>query len=272
MNYHSCNKQLIFHLFLILTFCGCTDNQQQEQARPELLIYCGITMVEPVRQIADIVEEEKNCMIKIIKGGSGNLYRILSVNQAGDLYLPGSESYIKKGQQDGIILETVTVGYNKAALVVAKNNPLAIAPSLSNVADGKYRVVLGNPDSGSIGKETKLVLQQADIYQQALSNAIYLTTDSKDLTKAIKENTADLVINWQATAAWPQNIAAVTALPIDELYAPKRKLILSLLQYSEFPEIAKHFMQYSESESGQAIFLKYGFGDQPSLSQSKGGK
>jgi len=229
-------------------------------------------MVEPVRIIADIIEQEQNCKIKVIKGGSGNLYRILSINQVGDLYLPGSESYISKGQQEGIILETVTVGYNKAALIVAKNNPLAISSDLANIADNNYRVVLGNPDSGSVGKETKYILQQAGIYQQAMANVIYLTTDSKDLTRAIKENTADLVINWQATAVWPQNVASLTVLPIDNQYAPERKLVLSLLSYSEYPDIAKYFMQYAESDQGRELFRNYGFLDQSARAKSGSGK
>jgi molybdate transport system substrate-binding protein len=254
-------RQLLLIILLILAFSGCSDNPLPKEPRPELLCYCGITMVDPIRKIADLVEKEQNCKIKVIKEGSGNLYRILSINKTGDLFLPGSESYINKGLQEGIVLDTVEVGFNKAAFVVAKNNPLGISGDIENVIDSKYRVVLGNPDSGSIGKETKHILQQTGIYKKAMSNVTYLTTDSKDLTKAIIENTADLVINWQATAKWSQNRDNLTVIPIDNKYAPERKLVLGLLSYSRHTDIARGFLEYAVSEEGRKLFQQYGFSD-----------
>ncbi|NOQ45962.1 MAG: solute-binding protein, partial [Desulfobulbaceae bacterium] len=193
--------------------------------KKELLIYCGSTMAQPVRKIADRIEQQENCIIKIIKNGSGNLYRSIKINQQGDLFLPGSESYMEKCLQEKLVTETVLVGFNRAALMVAKGNPLNIPADLLSILNSDYRTVLGAPDSGSIGMETKKILTQVGVYDQAISKALYLTSDSKDLVKAIADNKADLVINWRATAMWPDNKEALDTLLLSEETVPPHKLI-----------------------------------------------
>ena len=125
--------------------------------KKELLIYCGITMIRPMREIADIIEKQEDIKVIIIKGGSGNLLRSIEINGVGDLYLPGSAGYIESATEKGLIVEDNLVGYNRAAIMVQKGNPLEISNDLANLANLDYYVVLGNPDSGSIGKETRRI-------------------------------------------------------------------------------------------------------------------
>lgn len=243
-----------------LVLSGCKNQLSEEPVRKQLLIYCGITMIHPMREIADRIEKQENCTIKIIKGGSGTLYRSIEVNKQGDLFLPGSESYMKKCVTGKLVSETVRVGFNRAALVVPEGNPLHISADLKNLTKGVYRTVLGAPDSGSIGKETKRILDRAGLYDKAVERALYLTEDSKGLKQAIEEHKADLIINWYATALWPENRDIMDALLLDNSIAPAHNLILGLLEFSNHPEIARHFMELAVSAEGQTIFTNYGFG------------
>ncbi len=240
-----------------LAGCGGEGRQRKK----ELLIYCGITMVRPMSDIARIIEKQENCRIIVTKDGSGNLLRSLKANEVGDLYLPGSDSYIKTCLDEGLVGETVFVGYNKAAMMVRKGNPKQITADLGNLASNRYYVVLGDPDSGSIGRETKKILERRGIYNAALSNVQQLTTDSKDLILVLKRKEADVVVNWYATAVWPENAPHVEVLPIDEQYAAKKWLVLGLLKTSRHPAIARKFMAYAASEKGRALFAKYGLYD-----------
>jgi len=74
-------------------------------------------------EMAKIIEKKHNCVIKIIQGGSKDLYESLSYSKKGDLYLPGSTSYIKSNLKDGYLLENKYIGFNKAAIFVQKGNP-----------------------------------------------------------------------------------------------------------------------------------------------------
>jgi molybdate transport system substrate-binding protein len=218
-------------------------------------------MAKPMREIANLIEQQENCIVKIILNGSGNLYRSININQQGDLFLPGSDSYIGKCLQEKLVTETVFVGFNKAALVVAKGNPLNIQGNLHSLLNPNYRTALGMDDCGSIGKETKRMLTQVGIYDQAITKALYLASDSKDLINAITDNKVDLIINWRATAMWLKNRELMDVFLLSEDMAVPQKLILGLLSFSSQPEIACRFMELASSPKGQRIFTNYGFGE-----------
>ncbi len=254
-------KNLRF-LFLILSliwgYSACTPAPKKE-----LLIYCGITMIRPMNEIAEIIEEKEDINIIIIKGGSGNLLRSIEINGVGDLYLPGSDSYIRSAKEKNLIVEANLVGYNHAALMVQEGNPLNISPDLNNLSNPDYYVIIGNSDSGSIGEETRYILEKEELYTDVLLNARELTTDSKDLVSALVDKRADLVVNWYAVSTWDENKNYMDVLPVPSRYFPAKKLVLAILSTAREPELAQIFMNYAISEEGQAIFEKYGFGEIP---------
>jgi len=235
----------------------------EEPAPPkkELLVYCDITVIKPLAEIARVIEQEENCRILIMKGGSGNLLRAIEVNQIGDLFLAGSAFYMDTCVKKGLVTEKVCVGHTKAAMMVQKGNPKRITNDLANLASPDYYVVIGDPTSGSIGRETKAILEKRGIFDQVLRNARQLTTDSKDLIKVLRDKEADLVVNWCATATWPEGAPYMTVLPISDEYASKQRLMLGLLRYSHHPGVAQKIMRYARSEKGRALFARYGLYD-----------
>ena len=230
----------------------------EREVKKELLVYCGITMADPISEIARIIEKEEDCKIVVVKGGSGNLLRAIETNKVGDLYLPGCDSYIRTCEKKGLVDESVLVGHNCAALLVQKGNPKSISADLINLTKPEYYVVIGDAHSGSIGKETKKILDKRGIYSQVCQNARHLTSDSKDLVTVLKDKEADLVVNWMATSYWPENEPYVDAIEIDEEYAKPKKLVLGLLTFSHHRGIAEKFMQYASSREGKKLFRKYG--------------
>lgn len=246
-------------LALLVLLSGCQPTEEERVPDKELLIYCGMTMVRPIQEIARIIEKNHNCTIKITQQGSGALLKSIEANMVGDLFLPGSESYITTCLQRGWVKETVHVGFNRAALIVQKGNPLAISADVNNLLNPAYRVVLGSAENSSIGLETEKILSRIAMYQEALDNALYLTADSKGMVQAIRDRKADLVLNWQATASWEENRPFMDALPLDDDMAPPHKLTLGLLTFSLYPEIARDFLHLSGSADGKKIFARYGF-------------
>lgn len=249
-------------LLLPLWLTGCDNTPSTPPVHKEILIYCGATMPKPMRVIANLFEQRHNCRVKMIKGGSGTLYRSIEINQAGDLYLPGSESYMDKARQAGLVTHTAEVGFNRAALIVAKGNPLAITPQLHNLIQKRYRTILGSPDSGSIGRETRRILTKAGLYDQAMDHALYLTSDSKGLKQAIINDDVDLTLNWYATAVWEENRSKMDVLWLDESIAPPHKLVLGVLKYARHPDLAQQFLHFAASAEGRTIFEQYGFGSE----------
>lgn len=246
---------------LFLAGCGQQSPTATAESKPELLIYCGITMAHPITAIAKIIEQEKNVTIKVNQGGSEDLYTSLKESRKGDLYLPGSASYWKQYKDEGLLGDYVHVGYNQAALLVRKGNPKGLKADLNNLTRKDLAVVATNPDTGSIGREAKRILEKFGNYQAVMDNAVFLTTDSRNLTKALEDGEADLTLNWRATAFFPENSGKFDVLDLDPAIAEPKKLLLIELKFSKHPEIAKRFMEFAASPEGQAIFRQYGFID-----------
>lgn len=228
-------------------------------AKKELLFYVGITMVKPIDKLAREFEKKCDCKIKILQGGSQDLYDSIKLSQIGDLYLPGSVTYRNNNLKDGLILDGKFVGFNKLSMVVKKGNPKNIKPSLEELLNPKLNVVLGNEQSGSVGKATKKILEEHNLYRKAIMNTIYLASDSRNLVNAIKDGNADLILNWHATTYWSENKDYIEALYIDEKVISKAKLVLNLLKTSKYPELTKEFMEFATSKRGREIFYNYGF-------------
>ena len=256
------NKAILF-LFVIVFFAGSCifiiNNKNKQKEKPELLVYCGITMTHPMLEIAEYVEKEKDCIIRITKGGSGNLLNAIKINKTGDLYLPGSDSYILQGKESGLITSSQLVGYNMAAIVVPKGNPLNISNDPIVFADSKYKTIFADPNSGSIGRMAAGIFEKRGIKDKALNNVMRLSTDSKDITKAIINGEADMGINWYATTLWKENKDKLDGILIDKKYAPVKKLVLARLIYSKHPEIADFFLNTATGPIGEQIFSNYGF-------------
>lgn len=246
---------------LILVFLISLGISAWGAVKPTLLFYCGITMVKPMAEIAKIMEKRYNCDIKIIQGGSKDLYQALAFAKKGDLYLPGSDSYRKNNLKDGYLLDAKYVGFNQAAIFVQKGNPKNIK-NLDDLLDENIATSLCNPKSGSIGRMTKKTLVKykgEDFFYDAFDLAVEIGTDSRNLNKALIDKKVDMSINWRATAFWEENSKYIDIVEIDEKYAPKKKLVLNLLKFSKHPAIAKKFMEFAASAEGEAIMKRYGF-------------
>jgi len=255
-------KKFLIVLMTFLIMYGCNPYEhplKKSDVKTELLVYCGITMVAPVLELKKIFEKNENIIIKIIYGGSGSIMRIAMVNKKGDLFLPGSKSYIVEMSEKGLIEEYATVGYNIPAMFVAKNNPKKIKSDIMEFLRPDVRISIGNSKSGSIGKETKRIMEHFGIYKEVVSRAIFQTTDSKKLAWSIRNNVADLCINWKAVGIQERNKGHMEVLELDSEYVSKNPLVMSVLKYSEDKKAAKKFLYFVSSAKGLEVFKRHGF-------------
>ncbi len=248
---------LIFSI--ILTLSACDNTSETDASKPELLIYCGITMVYPIREIADSFEKQHNVKIIISQGGSEELYQNLKSSHQGDLYLPGSDSYRIRHMKDGLLGHDVEVGFNQAVIMVAKNNPKNVTSNLNDLLRNDLNVVIASPELGSIGRETQTILTKKGIYNEVLKNTVYQSVDSRTLNRALKSGDADVIINWKATAFFKNNINFIETISLSPEEAKLKRLTLNFLKFSKYPQLARQFMAYTHSPFGLSIFKKYGF-------------
>ena len=220
----------------------------------ELLFYCGTTMRDALKEIATLFEQKHNVKIKFIIGGSKSLLDKIKILKKGDLYLPGSESYILKNKD--LFLDYKYIGYNKLALIVKKNNPKNIKGLDDLFKRDDLMIVLCNPELSSCGKATKKLLKER--FLSLYFKACEVVLDSKDISFCIKR-CADVGISWRATVTSKTN---KNKLEYVDINSPKKKLYLSIIKYTNNYKLAKEFLEFVASKQGKEIMKKYGFLDE----------
>ena len=226
-----------------------------------LMIYCGITMVSPITELARSFEQRENIKITISQGGSEDLYQSASKNRSGDIYFPGEPSYHAKFKAEGLLGEPTTVGYNQIALFVKKGNPSKVRPQLAQILRPDLVLTLGSAESGSVGQESKHMLDRYKLYPAAMKRAAFLSPDSRSLALSLRRGEADITLSWRATAAFPDNAPFMEAIDLPASVAPPQALLLIPLNFSKEPALARRYIQHVASAEGQAVFRRHGFMD-----------
>ncbi|MEA3315146.1 MAG: molybdate ABC transporter substrate-binding protein [Campylobacterota bacterium] len=231
-------------------------------AKTTLTFYCGSTMSGAMQEISKEFGALNNCDVNIIKGGSGKLWKMLQTKKSGDLFLPGSDSYVKKIEKAGLLeSSSKVIGFNQASLIVQKGNPKRVK-NLESLVNQNLKVFLCDEKAGSIGANTSKVLKKykgEDFLDDSYDNTMGMGNDAKSVTKTIASKKADVGITWRATAFWSGNESKVDVIDIDTKYSPKKRLVINLLSFSKNKRLAKKFMNFTSSYKSQAIMKKYGF-------------
>lgn len=228
---------------------------------PHLLIYCGITMVRPTTELARSFEQREKVRVTITQGGSADLYLSAKKSRIGDLYFPGEPAYRTRYLPEGLLGDYRLVGYNQLALFVRKGNPKAVRADIHEIFRKDLTLMIGNAESGSVGQETKQMLDGLKLYPKAVEKAEFLMPDSRAINLAMRRGEADIALNWRATAFFPDNAPHLDAIDLDPKLAKPQELLLNLLTFSRQQALARKFMDYAASSEGQTVFRKWGFLD-----------
>ncbi|MEO1927398.1 MAG: extracellular solute-binding protein [Nautiliaceae bacterium] len=223
-----------------------------------LWLYCGVTMKQPMLEIAHKFEElHPGVKVRHLFGSSGVLYKKILTLRKADLYLPGSDKFIKKNPS--LFIKGAELGYNQLAIFVPKGNPKNVQ-TLSDFAKPSINTGLGSEHS-SVGKASKsaLVKYGGKVFYQKIRNKSEIFSASADMYDALVHNEIDAGLNWKATYYWGENSKKVDFIEIPTLYAPKKKLILAITKYSKDKNLAQQFLDFASSKEGLAIMKKWGF-------------
>lgn len=245
-------------LFVFTLFFGVTLFASSKT----VLIYCGITMVNPVKEMADILEKELGVRIVISQGGSADLFNALKTSNSGDIYIPGESRYIDEYKNEGFFEEYMKyIGYNQAAIFVEQGNPHKVK-DLSDFLRNDISAMLSDYNTGSIGKMTKTVLENyggTEFFEDVYLNTIYVGTDSRNINSAFARKSIDIAINWKSTITFGDNQNMIDMIEIDEKYAPKMQIPAVLLKSSEDKDLTIKIIDFMVSLKGQEIMKRYGF-------------
>ncbi|MCK8519126.1 molybdate ABC transporter substrate-binding protein [Methanoculleus sp. 7T] len=261
------------HLLLIIALlvaataaftCGCTGTtadtpEVSDTAKPELLVYCGAGMREPMDEIATAFTNETGISINYIFGGSNTLLTQMNLTKMGDVYMPGATAYFDAARDMGLVGEESLVVYHVPVIAVPKGNPAGIA-SLQDLAKPGVRVALGDNPGAAIGQLTDKVLAKNNLLEDVEKNVVTRTGTVNELLVYISMGQADAGIIWEDLYV-PEKMDLIYIPNTDNLV----KIVpIGVLTSSEHPTEAEQFTAFVVSDEGKAIFARHGFTTYPS--------
>jgi molybdate transport system substrate-binding protein len=225
---------------------------------PPLLVYCAAGIKPPVLELAREFEEKYGTPIQLQYGGSGTLLSNVEVSQRGDLYIAGDRSYIDIASERGLIDEVLPLAYLRPVIAVARGNPKGINGTGDLLEEG-IRIALGNPDTASIGRQTKRFLTQAGLWEQIRKqteiSGVFKPT-VPEVANDIQLGAVDAGIIWDATAAQYDDLEAIR----DPVFSSAvMEISIAVTRSTRQPQKALRFARWLNSRVGNKVFNQCGF-------------
>ncbi len=235
--------------------------------KKEILIYCENVMVPALMEIKEKFEQEWNCKVKLQNDCSQNLVSLIRYSLEGDIYLPASYEGFKKlrANNHSFIIASVFIGYNPLVVMSLKGNAANYNGDIGSLALKKHAVIIANPETSSLGAETRNLFEKRKLYSDVILNVVALSTDSRGLVKSLKNDEAQLVINWKSDLYNNGNQDIVEFFDIPESNESPSEIYAGILSTSQHSTLAREFLDYATGNDGLLVFRKYGFNRRKSL-------
>ena len=229
----------------------------KKSVKEDLTFYCAAGLRLPIEDIVKDYENEYGIKINIQFGGSGTLLANLEASAKGDLYLAADSSYTNLASEKGLVIETIPICELKAGLVVKKGNPLKLRSLKDCLDSDSARIALANPEAASVGKLTKNVLTQLNLWDPLSKKSLVMKPTVNEVANSIKVDAADVGIIWDVIASQYDELDFVN---LEEFNSKTRTVTLGLLESSNNKPNAMKFARYLSSiDKGQKALSKYGY-------------
>jgi molybdate transport system substrate-binding protein len=224
-------------------------------AQPVLFAYVGAGIKDPVVELGERFTQKTGIKIEMTFNNSGALLGQLALSHQGDLYLPGSMSFVQKAKAAGYIAEVAgPLAYHVPIIITPQNNPAKIT-GVKDLAKPGVKLVLPDKQATALGQMAFKVFAKLGIIPKVEKNILaYLETPAKVIA-AIEMGQGDAGIVEYSNAKGQLKLHFIEIDPRVNLV---EELPCASLNCSTQKEATRHFLDFAKVE-GPVVFAKYGF-------------
>ena len=243
-------KRLVILLLGFLVCLIASAGFAQTGAK-ELVVFAGAGLREPLDEIGKRFEEQHGVKVIYDYEGSGTLSNKMLLGQVPDVFIPGSDKWVRLLKEKGLIKDFTPVAYHTPVIITLKENNTI--RSIKDFTHPDHRLVLGDAKATAIGDASSIIFQKAGLLESKMNiKARGLTV--KQLLLWVEENNADASIVWKTDALQSPKVRVIE-IPKDYNYIN----LIPVCRMMKDNERAQAYLQYVLSAEGKAIFTKYGF-------------
>ncbi len=259
----------------VLMMGGCGGERTQTPSSPgaairpqggeriRLIAFVGAASKPPSTEAKEAFEKANpGIVIDMTFGGSGTLLNQMTLEETGDIYMPGSDDYMEKAEAKRAVLpETRSiVAYLVPSICVQSGNPKGIH-SLRDLARPGVTVGLAEAGAVCLGDVSDEILQSAGLEKQVKKNVITYAKSCDQTQQLVQLGEVDAVIGWDAFKHWAPD--EIDIVPIAKEHLRVRNIPAAVSVYSKQRDAAQRYIDFLTSEEGKAIFSKHGYSVEP---------
>jgi molybdate transport system substrate-binding protein len=224
-------------------------------AQPTLFAYVGAGIKDPVGELAGRFTQKTGIKVEMTFNNSGALLGQLQLSRRGDLYIPGSMSFVKKARKAGFIAAVAgPMAYHVPIIITSKNNPARIT-SVKDLAKPGVKLILPDKQATALGQTAFKIFAKLGIVPKVERNILAFVETPAKVIAAIQMGQGNAGIVEYSNAKTHGQLGFVEIDPAVNLV---EELPCASLNCSTQKEATRRFLEFAVTE-GPVVFAKHGF-------------
>lgn len=219
-----------------------------------LIVYAGKGIKSAMEEIQRTFEDRHKIPLSIIYAGSNSLLTTIKKSNKGDIFIPGSASYINE------IPEQVTTSYHVAnhipVFIVRADNTKQLQ-SFTDLMQKGLEIAVGNKDMCAIGKVAETIISASDQKAVLRQNIVITASTVNELLSLVINREVDAALVWGDMLQWPE-AAELQLVAIPEAINSPKEIRVAILKHTSNAKQAALFAEFVATE-GKVIFANQGF-------------
>ncbi len=252
-------------LMALLVACGISSTNQQSPApvassptsNPVTLTVSAAADLNYVfPEIGKVWEQETGNKVVFNFGSTGQLAQQIERGAPVDLFAAANKKFVEDLDKKGLILSDTKAlyGVGRITLWQKEGSALDITNIKALTKPEIKRVAIANPEHAPYGVAAKQAMETAKIWQE-LQPKLVLGENIKQTQQYAETGNVDVAI---VALSLSVNQPGKWVLIPSELHKPLDQM-LAVPKAAPYPEVAKRFAAFVNSEKGRPLMQKYGF-------------
>lgn len=246
-------KKIVLLIMLIfpIVLIGCNKKQL------DINISVAASLLEPIKEIAQIYEEETNVKVNINYGGSGTLKKQISEGAEVGLFISANESFVDELIVEKLVDENQVVNNIENSLVLIKSeNVYDEITSTGDLKNTTGKIAIGELKTVPAGIYAKEALENMNIWN-ALEERFIYCKDVSSVKTYVEKGEVDYGFIYKSDSLNLKSSKVVEVLPENSHSKIAYKMAL-INNYHETYK-SRELMDLIISNEGKTILEKYGF-------------
>jgi molybdate transport system substrate-binding protein len=239
---------------------SATTTAIKEQPVKRLLIFVGAASKPPMEEAKKAFEQANpGTRLDITYGGSGTVLNQMTLEETGDLYIPGSDDYMDIAEKKGAVKPETrkVICWLVPAIIVQKGNPKNIQ-TLQDLTRPGIKVGMAKAGAVCLGDISEEILKTAGLLEKVKKNIATYALACDETAHLVELGSVDAIIGWEVFAAWAPDRVEAVLLPASLASRP-RNIPAAQSAYTRQPELAQKFIDFLTSPQGREIFQRHGY-------------